>query len=373
LVLGSATPLISEYYVAQQKQRPIITISTLATAHTTVVQQHVVDIKDRSLFDSSVHLSRPLVQAIQTALARKEQTMLYLNRRGTARIALCLVCGWQALCPRCDLPLTYHGDSHQLLCHTCGFRDQAVSSCPVCGNSNLVFRSAGTKAIADEASRLFPQARIRRFDTDNLKADRFEQHYEAIKNQEVDILVGTQLLAKGLDLPMLTTLWVVLADSSLAIPDFTSQERTYQLITQVLGRVGRGHAKHGTAIIQTAQPDNPIITAALTGDWSAFYNQEIKERQQFRFPPFCYLLKLSCRRASAEGARRAAANLKQQLHKLGLSIEVDGPTPSFHEKLGNTYEWQLVVRSKSRSSLLEIIKVLPRSGWSFDIDPINLL
>jgi primosomal protein N' (replication factor Y) len=137
--------------------------------------------------------------------------------------------------------------------------------------------------------------------------------------------------------------------------------------------VGRGHAKHGTAIIQTAQPDNPIITAALTGDWSAFYNQEIKERQQFRFPPFCYLLKLSCRRASAEGARRAAANLKQQLHKLGLSIEVDGPTPSFHEKLGNTYEWQLVVRSKSRGSLLEIIKVLPRSGWSFDIDPINLL
>jgi primosomal protein N' (replication factor Y) len=371
LVLGSATPAIADYFLAEQKHKPIIRISSLArgTANTEKIIK-LVDMKDREQFSRSRLLSTPLIKAIESALTRGEQSLLYLNRRGTARIILCESCGWQATCPHCDLPLTYHGDRHQLRCHSCDYHTFSPTSCPECGHTDIIFKSAGTKAIVDEIAKLFPNARVARFDTDNNKAERFEQHYEAVRGGEVDILVGTQLLAKGLDLPKLSVLGIVLADTSLYMPDFSAPERTYQLLTQVLGRIGRGHI-NGTAVIQTYHPEHPVLADAIADNYDHFYQRELAERQQFFFPPYCYLLKLSCRRASSKSAETAAQKLRDDIES-SYRVRVEGPAPSFYEKLQGKYQWQLIVKAVERGELLKIIAQLP-ANWAYDIDPSDLL
>jgi primosomal protein N' (replication factor Y) len=371
LVLGSATPAIADYFLAEQKHKPIIRISAQArgTANTEKAIK-LVDMKDRDQFSRSRLLSTPLIKAIESALTHREQSLLYLNRRGTARIILCESCGWQATCPHCDLPLTYHGDRHELRCHSCDYHTFSPTSCPKCGHTDIIFKSAGTKAIVDEITKLFPNARIARFDTDNNKAERFEQHYEAVRNGEVDILVGTQLLAKGLDLPKLTVLGIVLADTSLYMPDFSAPERTYQLLTQVLGRIGRGHM-NGMAVIQTYHPQHPVLADAIADNYDHFYQRELAERKQFFFPPYCYLLKLSCRRASSKAAETAAEKLRDNIESI-YRVRVEGPAPSFYEKLQGKYQWQLIIKAVDRDELLKIITQLP-ANWSYDIDPSDLL
>jgi len=372
LVLGSATPSISDYFLAKQKNKPIVNLKELAQTNLiTDTKVSFVDRKDHSLFNRSPFLSRELIQAIEGALKRNEQTLLYLNRRGTARLVLCENCGWQALCPHCDVPLTYHGDKHQLRCHSCNYHAPTPNKCPDCGHAEIIFKTAGTKAIVGEVERLFPKVKVARFDTDNAKAERFEQHYDAVKNGDVDILVGTQLLAKGLDLPRLSTLGILLADTSLYLPDFSAEERTYQLISQVLGRIGRGHVA-GRAIIQTYHPEHPILQYAVSGDYQKFYETELKERQTYLFPPFCYLLKISVRRASIKAAEEAASKLKQEIETAGHKVRIEGPAPSFYERFQNKYQWQLVVKARQRSELLKIIAELP-ANCSYDIDPMDLL
>lgn len=372
LVLGSATPSVSDYYLAGQKHKPIIKLEQLAQPNEYVDSKiTVVDRKDHSLFSRSSSMSLELIKAVERALGRGEQSLLYLNRRGTARLILCENCGWQATCPHCDVPLTYHGDHHELRCHSCSYHTNSPSSCPECQYTEVVFKTAGTKAIAAEVQRLFPGARVARFDTDNLRAERFEQHYDAIRRGEVDILVGTQLLAKGLDLPRLSTLGVLLADTSLYMPDFSAEERTFQLISQVLGRIGRGHIA-GRAIIQTYHPEHPVLLAALSGDYQTFYDAELASRRQFLFPPFCYLLKLTARRATIKSAETAALKLKADIESNGARVRVEGPAPSFYERFQNKYQWQLVVKARDRAELLKIITALP-ANWSYDLDPLDLL
>ncbi len=372
LVLGSATPAVSDYFLAEQKQKPIIKLTRLAQPDShPKAEIKFVDRKEHNLFNRSPYLSQALIQAIEGSLGRNEQSLLYLNRRGTARLVMCENCGWQATCPHCDVPLTYHGDHHQLRCHSCNYHTPAPSSCPSCGHASIIFKTAGTKAIVEDVQKLFPQARVARFDTDNLKAERFEQHYEAARDGQIDILVGTQMLAKGLDLPRLSTLGILLADTSLYLPDFSAQERTFQLISQVLGRIGRGHVA-GRAIIQTYHPDHPVLKQAIEGDYHGFYEAELASRKQFLFPPFCYLLKLTVRRASLGAAESAAESLKNDIEQSGYKVRVEGPAPSFYERFQNKYQWQLVVKAVDRSELLKIIADLP-ANWSYDIDPLDLL
>lgn len=369
LVLGSATPSLEDYYLAAARQKPLLTMQQLAISGDQSLQTHIIDLKDRSLFPRSQYISKPLQQAIEQALERGEQTLVYLNRRGTARLIVCENCGWQALCPHCDIPLTYHGDQHSLRCHVCNYTAAPPVVCPDCSKPSVTYKTIGTKAVVDEVQRLFPHARLQRFDTDNLKAERFEQHYEAVKRGDVDILVGTQLLAKGLDLPRLSVLGVVLADTSLHMPDFSASERTYQLLTQVLGRVGRGHVG-GQAFLQTYQPDNPVIRDAASADWPSFYERELAERRRYKFPPFYHLLKLSVRRASDAAARKAAEQFAGTLNQPNIIVE--GPAPSLHQKIGGKYQYQVVIKAKQRSELLQIIAQLP-ANWSYDIDPVDLL
>lgn len=371
LVLGSATPSVADYYLAVEKQKPILRLTQLATGKELKRHISIVDLKDRSAFARGSHLSNALITSIANSLERGEQALLFLNRRGTARVTLCSSCGWQALCPHCDLPLAYHGDSHRLRCHTCSYNQSPIIACPECGGTSISLRSFGTKAVVDETQRLFPEARILRLDTDSAKAERLENKYEGILRGDVDILVGTQMLTKGLDLPKLSTLGVILADSSLYLPDYTAQERTYQLLNQVIGRIGRGHTE-GNAIIQTYDPKSLVLRAALHDDWNSFYNNEIAERKKYSFPPFCYLLKISCRRSSAYVVERTMNTFKSELFEHHLPIQIDGPTPAFHEKIAGKYQWQMVIKSRERSQLLKVLELLPKN-WSYDLDPADLL
>ena len=371
LIMGSATPSVVDYFIASSKGIPIIRMQQPAAGKVSLGAPVFVSLRDKNLFSRHPYLSDNLLGSLESTLERGEQALVFLNRRGTARLVICEDCGWQALCPKCDLPLTYHGDNHKMICHTCGYNEPAINACPVCGSTNIIFRSIGTKSVAESLQKLFPKAKVQRFDTDSKKAERLESHYENVHSGKVDILVGTQLLAKGLDLPKLSLVGVVLADTSLYLPDYTSDERTYQLLTQVTGRIARGH-RVGQAIIQTYNPGSQAIMSAAGKDWDKFYQKELEERQKFGFPPFVHLLKIKLARKSPEAAELAALKVKEHISTLGLAVQVIGPSPAFHEKSKGMYSWQLVIKSKNRAHLLKIIENLP-AGWSYNIDPVNLL
>ena len=372
LVIGSATPSVEDYFLAEQKNIPILRMKELAVANKkTNSKTTIVDLKDKDQTSKYSFISTVLISAVEAALIKKEQVLIFLNRRGTARVVFCENCGWKSICPRCDVPLVYHGDSHTMQCHTCGYKDSPPTSCPTCHQDKIVFKSIGTKAVADSMKSLFPYAKIQRFDNDNLKAERFEKHYEAIKSGEVDILVGTQTLAKGLDLPRLSVVGIIMAETSLFLPDYTAGEHMLQILTQVMGRVDRGH-RDSQVIVQSFDPTNSVLNAVLKKDWKKFYETELAERKTYGFPPFYYILKLTCRRATQKSAIEASNKLAAELKNSSLKIKIYDPAPSFHERIGGKYQWQLIVKAKNRTELLELTKNLP-SGWTYDIDPSNLL
>jgi len=346
-------------------------MSKLAIKQQTAANVVVIDAKDRQNYAKNSYFSDQMLTAIQQSLDNSEQSLVFLNRRGTARVVLCQSCGWQALCPNCDLPLTYHGDSHTLRCHTCGFKQQPPVSCPECSSPDIIYKSFGTKSVEAQLRKLFPHARIKRFDTDNSKQDRFYQRYQEVIEGKVDILVGTQLLVKGLDLPKLSTVGVVAAESSLYFPDYTADEQTYQLLTQVIGRVARGH-RAGTIVVQSYDPDGLSLQSAVNKDWETFFESQLAERKQYLFPPFCFLLKLTCSRKSQTSAIQAANKLVELIQNLPVRVQIIGPSPRFIEKANGKYHWQLTIKAKDRGQLLEVIHNLP-ANWHYDIDPSNLL
>jgi primosomal protein N' (replication factor Y) len=370
-IYGSATPPVTEYYVAEQTHTPILRMDEPAKTVQAVTRSSV-DLKDASLFSRDPHLSDTLLAAIEQRLTNHEQSLLFLNRRGTARLVLCQTCGWQALCPRCDTPLIYHGDQHVMRCHSCGYRDAPPLSCPVCSSGDIVYRSMGTKALVETLQDLFPQAVIKRFDTDNTAEEQLGRNFESVKSGAVDILVGTQMLGKGLDLPKLSLVGIVNADTSLSMPDFSSSERNYQLLHQAIGRVGRGHV-HGEVIVQSFNPENALLQAALHQRWDELYQHELKERAVFGFPPFVYMLKLAVSRKTLNAAEGFAGKLRKAVIDMKLPLEIQEATPAFYERLNDRYNWQVVIKSKQRSYLVEVVNRLPKGDYSYDLDPINLL
>lgn len=373
LIIGSATPLITDYFLAIEKNKKILEMNHNAIkTEIDPLNIKIIDLKDKTAFTNSKILSDELIKSIRESISNNEQSLLYLNRRGTAKIVICNDCGWEALCEHCNLPMTYHGDSHNLICHTCGRKKYKIpNTCPDCRKQSISYSSIGTKAVVDEVYRLFKGAKIQRYDTDNLKSESIENHLEDIRSGKVDIIIGTQLLAKGFDLPKLSTLGIIQADTSLYLPDFSSEERTFQLISQVLGRINRGHTS-GRAFIQTYNPKDKIFEYAIKQDYKSFYKIELSNRKKFKLPPYYNILKLSVMRKSPESSEKAAESLKRLLKENIKGLIVEGPAPSFHEKHGNYYEWILVVKSTSRIKLISVISSLP-SGWHHDIDPLNLL
>ncbi len=371
VVLGTATPAVVDYYLADARGAVVrMTQQAIGSKHGQP-DSEIIDLKDRAKFKKDPYISDRLLDAIRTTVSAKKQVMIYLNRRGTARLILCKICGWQALCPNCDVPLVYHSDGHRLQCHICGHKASPPIACPNCGNPDLIYRSIGTKALLESLAKLFPEHRIQRFDSDNASGERIHELYHKLRRGEIDILVGTQVLAKGFDLPKLGLVGVIAAETSLALPDYGSEERSFQLLYQVMGRVGRGHG-HGRIIVQTYDPNNIVVQSALKRDYRKFYEHTLEQRRDFRFPPFSFLMKLAARRSTYAGAEKAATQLAKDLSKHGLPVEIVGPTPSFYGRRGKYYYWQLVVKSKERSHLLKLAGRVA-SNWTIDLDPINLL
>ncbi len=371
VIYGTATPNVTDYYLADEKSAVVRMTQMALGAKHGAVKTDVVDIKDRRNFGRNPYLSKKMIDAINTTLLANKQVMIYLNRRGTARVILCKKCGWQYVCPNCDVSLVYHADEHLARCHICGFAHTPPVACLNCNNPDIIYKTVGTKALAEQVEKLFPDKRVRRFDSDNAQSESLNEVYAGLLRGEADILVGTQLLAKGLDLPRLGLVGIVSAESSLTLPDYTAEERTFQLLYQVIGRVGRGHSE-GEVVVQTYEPDSIVIQSAVKRDFNWFYEHALAERQAFRFPPFSYLLKLTVRRATINGAQTASDRLRNELVGLGLPVEIIGPTPAFYARRGRNYYYQLVARSKDRDHLLQLVKSVP-PDWQIDLDPADLL
>ena len=378
-VLGTATPLISDYYLCKS-HNAIVEVNQLAIESDKHANISVIDLKDRSDFTKSRILSNQLIESIKASLANHTQSMLFHNRRGTAPMTICDKCGWQALCPNCFLPLVLHADAFQMRCHTCARNFPVPTACPECKNASIHHKGFGTKLIEDELHRLFPSAKIARFDMDTDDDLKLTKIYDEVYRGDYDIIVGTQMIAKGFDFPRLTTLGIVQADAGLSLPDFSSEERTFQLITQVIGRAKRGH-QNSNIFIQSFQPDHPIISLASQSDYASFYNYLVQKRQQSKLPPYSFLLKLSVtyktETATVKNIRTLYKKVIQTAKQLQIPenrIVVSPPMPAFHERTSTGYTWQLVIKAKSRQNLLDIFDHLPKNNYlHYDFDPISLL
>ena len=376
-IFGSATPLIEDYFLAELSEKnggnEIIRLTELAKKEAQPAKIELVDLTKK---DSKNHrfFSKKMLAEMEQTLSENKQVLIYHNRRGSASITLCHNCGWMALCPNCFIPLTLHADKFQLSCHICGHKERPPISCPDCGEAEIIHKGIGTKAIEEEIRKLFPQKKVARFDADSDKNETVEKLYSEIRNGEIDIIIGTQVIAKGLDLPKLKTVCVVQADAGLALPDFTSSERNFQLISQVIGRVGR-HSNESNVIIQTYQPEAPSIQFGLNQDYAGFYNFEIKNRQKQNYPPFVYLLKLTCVYKTEISAVRNSQKEAREIRKnFSKDVQIFGPTPAFYERVGETYRWQIVVKSKKRAPLLEIAREFQgKPQWRVDLDPPGLI
>ncbi len=372
LIFGSATPSITDFYIAKSKQIPIIRMLKLANKNNHAkVKKIIINKLDKTEFTSSKILSSSLINLINLNLKSNNQILLFLNRRGSSKLIACINCGWRAICKNCDLNLTFHKDKFKLICHTCGFNSNVPAFCPDCKNPDIIFSGPGTKSVEAEIKKLFPHVNVNRFDSDNLTADRLDTKLKAIINGKIDIIIGTQILVKGLDIPRLGLVGIVDADASMVFPDFATEEKTYQLLSQAIGRVGRGHLP-GTVLIQSMSPSSVLLTQSITKNWDDFYSSQLKQRKQHNFPPYTFLLKLECSRKQRKSAISATENLKTNLVNKYPTITVLGPVPNFQERHKATYTWQLVIKSPRRSILLRIITNLP-SGWRYYLDPSHLL
>ena len=373
-IFGTATPLATDYYLAQSKNS-LVTLSQKAKTTAFTPTFHVINLRDPLLFSKNRYFSDELLKNIENNLKKHRQTLIFHNRRGSAPLTICEKCGWQALCPNCYLPLTLHSDTYNLVCHTCGYTSKVPSSCPDCKHPSIIHKGFGTKLLESELKKLFKDAKIARFDADNNKDETLNFKFKEVKSGDYDIIIGTQTIAKGLDLPLLATVGIVQADAGLSLPDFSSEERTFHLLTQVIGRVGRGHLDAADVFIQTYQPDHPVITAALKNDYQSFYNHILKMREKGHFPPFYYLAKLSITYKTEALTIKYAKNYYNVLKNThGNRIIVSQPTPAFHEKTSLGYTWQIVIRSRSRAALLSILSSLPDNPkLHFAIDPPSLL
>lgn len=373
LVMGSATPSVADYYLALHSKRPIIRLKNSARLGTIPPAVSLIDMTKKLNFSRHRLFSNDMLLALEKAFEQKHQSLIFHNRRGTAPITLCEECGWSSLCPRCFIPLTLHSDHYELRCHVCDDSQKVPTSCPECGAAQIIHKGIGTKLIHQEITKLFPQARIARFDGDTDTAVTFEKMYQAIYDGEVDIIIGTQIVAKGIDLPLLRMVGVVQADAGLAMPDYQAAERTFQLLAQVTGRVGRNEHP-SQVIVQSYQPSHFSVTCGIKSDYEAFYDSALLERKRAHFPPFTHLLKLVCIYKTEATALRNARALSQKLRVQTPShVEILGPTPAFYERVRDTYRWQLVIKSPVRGDLVEIVKLLPQTHWQYELDPASLL
>jgi primosomal protein N' (replication factor Y) len=383
-ILGSATPSIVQRWDADAGKSTLLELPTrIASAQETEPHQtldlppvSVIDMREELKAGNRGIFSRDLLSALDNTLERGEQAILFLNRRGTATYVFCRDCGYALKCPRCDNPLTFHiEEKERLTCHHCGYARQKPQKCPECGGTHIREYGLGSERVEAEVGRSFPGARILRWDWETTRQkDAHEIILSHFASHRADVLVGTQMLAKGLDLPLVTLVGVVLADVGLNLPDPFVGERVFQVLTQVAGRAGRS-TRGGQVILQTFQPGHPVVVAASGHDYAGFYQQELEGRRNLGYPPFGRLVRLEFRhreneRAEAE-AGKTASRLKSRIDAEGrLQTMLVGPVPCFFQKLRGEYRWQIVLRGPNP---VEVLQGQRFDGWRVEVDPSSLL
>lgn len=384
VVLGSATPSLESFHNAQSGKYQYLTLPDrigrrpLATAELIDMRAVFARHKKPTVF------SEELVAAIEETHARHEQSIILLNRRGYSSFILCRSCGESIMCPNCEVTLTYHRGDRTLVCHYCNHHERAPSECPVCDSKFIYYVGEGTEQVEEILRKRFPQLRIGRIDRDTKsRRHEFEKTLLGFGNGELDMLVGTQMLAKGHDFPNVTLVGVVSVDAGIALPDFRAAERTFQLITQVAGRAGRGDLP-GRVLIQTYHPHHYALRHATAQDYRGFYEEEIRHRRNHGYPPFVALAMLLSRHKDAQRALETAQQLRRALLEADSSraCRVLGPAPAPLARLRGEYRVQLLVKSRSRKQMRDVIDrafaSLESDGHdlravSLEIDPVNMM
>jgi primosomal protein N' (replication factor Y) len=405
-LLGSATPDIVTRYHAERGDLHYLNLPARILAHQAAIQAQIkrlqlrpggqpsryhhleaqveaadlpeveiVDMRDELKAGNRSIFSRPLQKNLADVLSMGEQAILFLNRRGTATYVFCRDCGYSVKCPRCNLPLTYHTPKSILICHHCGYERKMPDICPQCGSKHIRQYGTGTERVENEIQGIFPQARTLRWDYDTTRTkgshDIILSHFA---NQRADILIGTQMIAKGLDLPLVTLVGVILADVGLNLPDLRAAERTFQVLTQVAGRAGRSPLG-GRVILQTFQPEHYVIQAAARHDYQSFYTTELDYRRRLGYPPFSHLVRLEYRHVNAakveETANLLADEIREWIIQEGRrATELIGPVPCFYTRLGGLYRWHIILRGPDPVSLLEGKNL---DDWRIEVEPPSLL
>jgi primosomal protein N' (replication factor Y) len=382
VILGSATPAVETFWRSETGEITRLELPERVgrdlgrQGHESLALPpvEVVDMRLELHRGNTSLFSERLQQVLATTVAAQEQALVFLNRRGLATVVLCKDCGHRLLCPFCDIPLVYHADRKTLLCHRCNHRERPPGACPSCGGS-LNYFGAGTQRVEQDLKSLMPDARIMRWDQDAVRqAKGHDRLLRRVERHEVDIVVGTQMIAKGFDLPLVTAIGVVHADTMLHLPDFRAGERTFQLLTQVAGRAGRRTAG-SSVVVQSYTPEHYAIQAASEHDYTAFFSEELDFRRVHQYPPFTRLARYAfrhedeaaCAAESDEMARALARHARQR----DISMDLLGPAPAMIGRIRGKYQWQIVLRSLRLEALLEGIPVRP--GWIVDVDPQSLL
>ncbi len=381
-VLGSATPAVeTRYNAAQNKYRRLSLPERVAQRPMPTVK--VVDMRVEFLETKrQATFSRELLDQMRLRLGQGEQVMLLLNRRGFSSFMVCRACGERLLCENCSVVLTHHRRDRRMLCHYCGFAAKVPATCPACGSDHIQFLGAGSERVENELHDYLPTARIARLDRDSAAGKgSFETILDAFRNGDIDILVGTQMIAKGHDIPNVTLVGVVLADIGLGMPDFRAAERSFQLLTQAAGRAGRGDTP-GVVVIQTLNPDHYAIRFAAAQDYEHFYEKELEFRKWLRYPPFAAFANVLVRAEKQEEALRMATELGYLLNPPPDGIRVMGPAEAPMARLRNEFRYQILLKAVKRSTLRESLRTLrtyaEKEKWratalTIDVDPVNLM
>jgi primosomal protein N' (replication factor Y) len=372
LVMGSATPSVAAYYQAERGETALAKLTKRVRGRDAEVE--LVDMRDEAGEGNRQPLSRRLVEVVTRALEDEEQTILYLNRRGLATYVMCQDCGRSVQCLGCSVALVQHAEIDGLVCHYCGYSRQMPSVCDHCGSRNIRALGMGTQRLESLVKRLWPRARVLRLDSDVARGpDSYFDVWEAFSEHRADILVGTQLVTRGLDLPAVTTVGVVDADLPLHFPDYRSAENTFSLVAQVAGRAGRD-GRPSRVIVQTSNPEHYSLRCAAAGDYEGFYEAELPARKAFVFPPYAELAVLTRTdrddARAAGSAREAAESIASGLLKEGIDgVRVMGPSPAFIHRLRGEYRWQVTLKG---DGLERARHLAPRGkGWSYDVDPVT--
>ncbi|HUQ41417.1 MAG TPA: primosomal protein N' [Candidatus Limnocylindrales bacterium] len=370
VILGSATPRVTTYYAAKSGAIRLLAlpvrVSDLAMPETSVV-----DLRLELRAGNRGTLSRALRLGLERAVAKGDQVILYLNRRGFATIVLCRDCGHVVVCPACDIPFAYHLDG-TLVCHRCGRHGVPPTVCPQCSSTRIRHLGVGTQRVEEEVREAVPKAPLMRMDRDAVRLKgAHAAMFEKMRTGRAQVIVGTQMVAKGFDLPGVSLVGVVNADTVLNLPDYTSAERTFQLLTQVLGRSGRGSAG-GRGILQTYLPDHYAIQAAAAHDYETFANAELASRERFGYPPYGRLVVLQTQAKRLDTVTKRAESLSASfIESAGDDADVFGPAPAFAAKRAGSFRMQVILRGRDPLAVLD--RVPPGGEWTVDVDPVTLL